>query len=195
MLTRVIGRCILGMTALLVACGPIHDPELGSVELKEVWKLTPNRCPRTYRARMGWIFSHLTETAYSLSSENGDKLTLVSDLRFEDESETTRNHGVLLEATDSKPYLLIPEIAGGRRDRVVGRVVITPPAKTTIVVYYKSAKQDYYLSPQRISAQIGPGKSVFFFDLTGVGHIGRIRLDPGRVPGLYHLHELTIRTE
>jgi hypothetical protein len=188
--------CLSVLVCLLSAgCGPTQHPEDAPVELKEVWELTPNRYPKTYRAKLRWTFSHLSTHAYALSHENKIDLTLVSDLRFLSESKAASEEGVFLEATGSKPYLLLPDIDRGRHDRVAGRIDITPPGDTTIVLYYKTLEQDYYFSPQRISSEIGPGRSVFYFDLSGLDHIGRIRLDPGRRPGIYHVHEITIRTE
>lgn len=195
--TRIIITVTLTFVLVLSsgACGPSQHPDDLPLELKEVWELKPNRYPKVHKVQSWWNFGQLQTTAFSLSNENRQEISLASDFEILTDSHSVSEQGLRLRTTGTRPYFLLPEIEAGRHDRIVGRIEITPPEGTMLVVYYKTLDQNYYDPPQWIRVQIRSDKNTVYFDLSGLNHIGRIRVDPGRSPGVYTVHDITIRTD
>ncbi|CAN5674600.1 hypothetical protein BH20VER1_BH20VER1_19860 [soil metagenome] len=99
--------------------------------------------------------------------------------------------GFTFEATSSDPNLLLPEFPVGDQPLLI-QVIITVPKATTLQVFWPDAGG--YDEGHAASQQLQPGKNTVFLKIPAGEWSGRVRLDPGMVPGSYTIDAIEIRS-
>lgn len=97
-----------------------------------------------------------------------------------------------LSASGPDPRIVLPRFDLPARARLALRVEITAPAYTALRVYFGTAAEPGYTELRSVSAVLHAGRSRVHLELPA-DVAGRLRLDPGAVPGEYTLHALEVR--
>ncbi|HVY62393.1 MAG TPA: hypothetical protein VHF22_12110, partial [Planctomycetota bacterium] len=103
--------------------------------------------------------------------------------------------GVTLTASGDDPQVILPAFDFPARAPVVLRVDLTAPADTVLQVFWATAAAPDYAEARSLVAPLRKGRSRVCLELPGGDLAGRLRLDPGTVPGAYTLHSLEARSE
>jgi hypothetical protein len=69
---------------------------------------------------------------------------------------------------------------------------MTSPVKTLVQIYYRPAGTGGYSEKASVAREVKPGFNELFVELPFVEMEGRLRFDPGFVPGEYRLHALDV---
>ena len=102
---------------------------------------------------------------------------------------------LVVRATGSDPYLEFsfdPETGG---DPLLLKLVMTSPAETVMQLFYTTPDQEGYSPDRQVARELKKGKNNLLIRLPHPETQGRIRLDPGVVPGDYLIHSLVIKRE
>ena len=100
--------------------------------------------------------------------------------------------GLAFLVTSDDPQLLLP--AYGCPDVLTIKIELTAPAATRLQLFYKTLRSRVYSEHNSVSVAITMGRQIVELSLPA-GIFGRLRLDPGAVPGDYLIHSLEIRAE
>lgn len=102
--------------------------------------------------------------------------------------------GLLLRATDTDPSLELNFDAAGGNPLLV-RISLDSPATTELEFYYTTPEAGDFAADRKLHRKLRPGKNDLLFRLPHPRTAGRLRFDPGMVPGDYLLRSLTIVRE
>lgn len=103
--------------------------------------------------------------------------------------------GLLLQATGSDPSVELTFDAETGGDPLLVRVSLISPAETLMQLFYATPDSPQFTEENKISKSIARGENNFLFRLPHPRTAGRIRFDPGAVPGRYLLKSLEIIRE
>jgi len=101
--------------------------------------------------------------------------------------------GLLLNASGADPYLVYSCGKCVRNGESIVHISLTSPQDTEMQFYYTTEERQEFSSAFSKILHIQKGDNELFFRLPRPGIVGKIRLDPGKVPGQYILHELIIK--
>jgi S-adenosylmethionine-dependent methyltransferase len=99
---------------------------------------------------------------------------------------------VALRSSGRDPYLYLPPMGPSRVGSMM-RVEIESPGHTAVQVYYGTADDPGYSEHRSVRVPSYRGRNTVYLDLPAEAS-GRLRLDPGDLPGEYRLHRLEIRS-
>jgi hypothetical protein len=91
----------------------------------------------------------------------------------------------------SDPYLLLPLIAIPP-DRFFVTITMSAPAITTAQLFYRTTRWRSYHEKNSVRQKIGEGVNVIQFDIRAKNVKGKLRFDPGCLPGKYIIHKVDI---
>jgi len=103
------------------------------------------------------------------------------------------SEGLVLQASGDDPNLVLPAFAFDPHSSLVVRVELTSPAETVLELFYETSQAPGYSGDRKIVHDIHKGRNVVYLTLKEAALAGRLRLDPGTVPGEYVLHGLEVR--
>ena len=108
-----------------------------------------------------------------------------------------RGDGLLLRASGNDPAMEFTFAAPPEReqDPLLVRLVMVSPADTVMAVYYTTQESPVFSKEQVVSRQIRRGENEVLFRLPHPRTAGRIRFDPGMVPGDYLLKSFVVARE
>jgi len=101
--------------------------------------------------------------------------------------------GLLLNASGADPYLVYSCGKCVRNGESIVHISLTSPQDTEMQFYYTTEERQEFSSAFSKILHIQKGDNELFFRIPRPGIVGKIRLDPGTVPGQYILHELIIK--
>ncbi|MCX5871542.1 MAG: hypothetical protein NTY00_13150 [Deltaproteobacteria bacterium] len=101
--------------------------------------------------------------------------------------------GLLINASGADPYLVYSCGKCLRNGETVVHISLTSPQDTEMQFYYTTEERREFSSVFSRILHIQKGDNELFFRVPRPGIVGKIRLDPGTVPGQYILHELIIK--
>jgi protein-L-isoaspartate O-methyltransferase len=101
------------------------------------------------------------------------------------------NH-VLLQSTGEDPIVLLPAFDAVAPGPLMMMVDIVVPDHTLLQVFYATPDAPDYAEERSVREPVNRGRNLVFLELPA-GVMGRLRLDPGNVPGEYRLHHLEVR--
>jgi len=97
-----------------------------------------------------------------------------------------------LEAIDGKASIILPKLEYGDRGIMV-TVDISVPADSKLKVYYLSKDMKKYQEGYKVMHNTREGRRIYFLPIKEKNLHGSLRLDPGKKPGNYIIHALTIQ--
>ncbi len=100
--------------------------------------------------------------------------------------------GFTAVASGTDPGLLLPEFPGAGVPLLV-HITINSPAQTTLQMFYLKKGQSEYVESQTASYELKAGRNSLFLELPEAGWTGRLRIDPGMVPGDYTIESIVIK--
>ncbi len=112
---------------------------------------------------------------------------------------TLKDDGLHIEAVGTDPILHMPYFTKKVRNRIylLVKISITVPATTNLELFYgiidSNGDNLPFDSERRIDYPLEKGKHTIYLEINSDGIINRLRLDPGKIPGKYILHELEVR--
>ncbi|MHB8788723.1 MAG: alginate O-acetyltransferase AlgX-related protein [Desulfobulbaceae bacterium] len=103
--------------------------------------------------------------------------------------------GLLLRAAGSDPYLLLNFDAETGGEPLLVQLSLNSPRDTELQFFYTTPESTDFSPQQQIRKKIKEGENELLFRLPHPRTSGRLRLDPGMVPGDYLLRSLVIVQE
>ncbi len=100
--------------------------------------------------------------------------------------------GLTAVASGTDPSLLLPELPGAGVP-ALAHITITSPAQTTLQMFYLKKGQSEYVESQTASCELKAGRNAVLLELPEAGWTGRLRIDPGMVPGEYTIENVVIK--
>ncbi len=97
--------------------------------------------------------------------------------------------GLSFTVTSDDPQLLLPIYTCP--EPMIIKIELTAPAATRLQFFYKTRRRRIYSEQNSVSVAITKGRQIVELSLPA-GIFGRLRLDPGAVPGDYAIHSLEI---
>jgi hypothetical protein len=101
--------------------------------------------------------------------------------------------GLVVRASGDDPCLFLPAFAHDAGNTLLVRVDLTSPADTVLDLFYETRKASGYSAERVVSQPLHKGRNMVYLKLTDPSLSGRLRLDPGAVPGEYVLHGIEVR--
>ena len=101
--------------------------------------------------------------------------------------------GLVVQATGDDPNLILPAFPYDPKTTLVVRVDLTCPAATHLDIYYQTSQALAYAETRKLSHSLNQGRNVLYIPVLEPDLAGRLRLDPGTVPGEYVLHAVEVR--
>jgi hypothetical protein len=101
--------------------------------------------------------------------------------------------GLAIMASDNDPALLLPPFKVMKGQGLALRIELTAPAHTILQVFFLLTDAPHYAEERSECVFLKPGRNTVFVLLDHPRLAGRVRLDPGDVPGKYVLHEVEVR--
>lgn len=99
-----------------------------------------------------------------------------------------------LQATGNDPNIILPVLNYSRDGYTVLKIDITCPEDAEFLqVFYLTTEKKKYTEGQQVKHKIKKGRNVVYLEIPKTNLTDRLRLDPGRVPGQYLIHEIEIR--
>jgi hypothetical protein len=98
-----------------------------------------------------------------------------------------------LTASSDDPCIILPPFDIPERARLALRVEITAPADTVLQVFFTTVADPVFSASRCVSAPLVKGRNRVSLELPELDLAGRLRLDPGAVPGEYTLHSVEVR--
>ena len=89
--------------------------------------------------------------------------------------------------------MILPAFAHDPQSPLIVRVDLTSPADTVLELFYETSQASGYSGDRKVSQELHKGRNVVFLTLKEPTLSGRLRLDPGMIPGEYVLHDLEVR--
>jgi hypothetical protein len=89
------------------------------------------------------------------------------------------------------PSLLLPEVRWPSDATIIGWIDFSVPANTNAQLFYMSGPLTDYAQEASIVQFVERGRNLFIVDLTA-SLTGRLRFDPGKVPGDYEIHAIRL---
>jgi 2-polyprenyl-3-methyl-5-hydroxy-6-metoxy-1,4-benzoquinol methylase len=96
-----------------------------------------------------------------------------------------------LQATGHDPYLYLPPLDAPLQ-RAIMRIDIDAPGHSILQVFHATSEQPDYAEERSTCVPIYRGRNTVLVELPA-GVVGRLRLDPGEMPGEYRLHRIELR--
>ena len=104
-----------------------------------------------------------------------------------------RDDGLLITAHGADPALLLPPLRLLGHHRLVLAIDITAPTQTTLRCFYNTEEfPEGYHRERRLKSPLRAGRNRVFLELSVENLSGRLRFDPGSLPGEYRLHSLAV---
>ncbi|CAK8719260.1 MAG: SGNH hydrolase-like domain-containing protein, acetyltransferase AlgX [Candidatus Electronema aureum] len=118
-----------------------------------------------------------------------NSVSLRHDLRLQPSTD-----GLLLQATSSDPYFVVPFTPPADGERYLVEVNVDAPQDTDFALYFTTADDQGTIRPQhRVEQNVRKGANRLLFRLPHPHVKGLIRIDPGTTTGTYLLRSLTIK--
>ena len=96
-------------------------------------------------------------------------------------------------STGVDPQLQLPDCIPETAGSLIFRIRITSPSETEIQVFYRTGGEPSYSEVKSVKTELRRGVNEVYLPVTGRDYSGAFRLDPGKTPGDYILHEIEIR--
>ena len=132
------------------------------------------------------------ELIYSLSE------TKFSDLEFSEQvaDATLTSMGLSFDSTGTDPYFILPEVSFASREPLHMYVTFQSDRNSTFTLYYQTEGTPYFSEANTIKANTTAGENRLRLSLSDVPSLGgKLRIDPGAVPGAFVISHLEIRSE
>jgi glycosyltransferase involved in cell wall biosynthesis len=101
--------------------------------------------------------------------------------------------GLLVRAKGEDPMLILPPLILPPGSPIHLVLEITSPAATDVQLFWATATAPDYSEIQSVRARIKIGRQIVALSTPPADFAGRLRLDPGRRPGVYQIHRLEVR--
>ena len=89
------------------------------------------------------------------------------------------------------PSLLLPEVRWPPNGSIIGWIDFSVPENTTAQLFYMSGPLNDYAQEASIVQSVKRGRNIFIVNLMA-NLTGRLRFDPGKVPGDYEIHAIRL---
>jgi len=99
---------------------------------------------------------------------------------------------LMVEASTTDPYFQLPAIAAPKGDPLQIKVSMSSPGDSVFQVYYRTATKQRFSGVRSVRMQVKRGNNKFCIQLPSTAIAGRLRIDPGRVPGRYSIQSLEV---
>ncbi|MDG4551617.1 MAG: class I SAM-dependent methyltransferase [Candidatus Contendobacter sp.] len=138
------------------------------------------------RARSLQEFERLEKVEWVISGSDADSLAPANQVSIA--------HGVdhlRLQASGHDPYLYLPPL-DAPLPRAIMKIDIDAPSHSILQVFHTTREQHDYAEERSIRMPIYRGRNLLLVELPA-GVTGRLRLDPGEMPGEYRVYRIELR--
>jgi alginate O-acetyltransferase complex protein AlgJ len=98
-----------------------------------------------------------------------------------------------LHSTGEDPNVQLPYFSCPSDKLLVVRMDITTKQDTVLQIYYMTSSSPQYSEAMSVKEPIHKGRNIIYIPLKQQDLFGRLRLDPGKLPGDYLIHSIEIR--
>ena len=200
----------IAVQALGAFCYPNGDwnglPAPVETHLDRLWDWRDNQIRRTFSAGivrdpLACLRRALTPTQAELNSRFESRPRRLFQLEgdwttrstFEGVVPSTADGLVRLTASDDDPRVFLPPFDFPEHARLMLRVDITAPADTVVQVFFATVDEPGYSETHSVRAALKKGRNRVSLELPQLDFAGRLRFDPGTLPGDYTLHSFELR--
>lgn len=135
------------------------------------------------------MFARTETSCLFLAGEHAaSKIVNSHDLRI-----SQGERGVLLNASSEDPYLVFSSGQCAGKGETIVHISLTASQETEMQFYYTTANQSEFTAAFSRTLPVQTGRNQLFFRIPQPGIGDKIRLDPGKTPGDFVLHELRIQ--
>lgn len=109
---------------------------------------------------------------------------------------TIEEDGLHMEVIGSDPHLILPNFINFEKNVLYVKITLTSHVKTILEIFYEdgSTSTNYpYNEERKVSHELNTGKNELYLAIESDSPIKSLRLDIGKEPGKYVLHDLVIR--
>ena len=99
-----------------------------------------------------------------------------------------------LNANGNDPFFEIPKFSLKPNEQILLKIALWSPADTEFQLFYQTADTSHFREKNSLRFALKKGFNDFYINIDDPDLNGRIRIDPGRLPGEYRITELEIRT-
>jgi len=103
------------------------------------------------------------------------------------------SQGIVLRSVGSDPQIMLPDFSAQPEMSYVMLIDITPPANTELQVFYTTSDSSDFTEDRSYRFCLIEGRNEVYVSLKDHPFGGKLRIDPGMLPGDYLLHRLEIR--
>ena len=142
--------------------------------------------PPAQQARLLQEFDHLGKAELIISERDADLLIPANQVGI-----THGDDHIRLELTGNDPYLYLSPLDASLQ-RAVMKIDIDAPGHSILQIFYVTSDHSDYAEERSVRVPIYRGRNKLLVELPP-GVAGRLRLDPGEIPGEYRLYRIELR--
>ncbi len=106
--------------------------------------------------------------------------------------ESLHKSGLRIKATGGDPFIELPFFSLPKDRYPIIKIDIMSPADTNLQLYYMTNASREYTETLSIRRFLRKGKNLLFVPVPSADLYGKLRLDPGEVPGDYYLNSIEV---
>ncbi len=103
------------------------------------------------------------------------------------------SRGYVIRAVDDDPQIMLPDFDFCGCNEILLRIEIASPVATVFQLFYMTSAVPNYTEEQSARRVINPLGNILYISIDAQDMIGRLRLDPGTLPGDYIILSLEAR--
>ena len=143
--------------------------------------------PAQQHARLLQEFNCLKKIEFIITGKNIDLLVAANQVHI-----AYGGDHIQLQSIGNDPYLYLSPLLKRLSHRAILKIDIDAPDQSILQIFYLIDNYQDYAEERSVRVPLHRGRQVVFMELPA-GMIGRLRLDPGEIPGVYHLYMIELR--
>ena len=148
----------------------------------------PETLHKTYQAYLTLLFRKGEKVYSLLDSDDGNALHALYEVGI-----SRAEGGYSILSTGSDPRLLLPAFAVRPTSEYLVKLDLVAPTDTKVQVFYLTKKGEIYSGDRSHSVPLSEGENTIYVRFDDQRLYGRLRLDPGTLPGKYLLKDMEVR--
>lgn len=131
-------------------------------------------------------FERLGKAEWVISGSDADLLAPANQINIAHGDDHIR-----LQSTGNDPYLYLPPLDAPLQ-RAIVKIDINAPGHSILQVFYATSDQLDYAEERSVCVPFYRGRNILLVELPP-GVTGRLRIDPGEIPGEYRIYRIEVR--
>ena len=104
-----------------------------------------------------------------------------------------RNSKVFVNSSGNDPHFLLPQLDLSGESNLLFTFDFTSPEESTAQIFFQTENYPYYNEKNSYRIRTKKGRNEIFVNASGMRIIGRIRVDPGSIPGEYIFKSIEVK--